>query len=148
LQILLTRRSAHLPSHPGQIAFPGGKVEDHDQGALAAALRETEEEIGLSSEHIEPIGYLDGYRTRTGFQITPVVGLVTPGFSLRLDPREVDEAFEVPFAFLMNPNNHETHSRTWNGQGRAFYAMPFEDYYIWGATAGMLKTLYERLARS
>lgn len=145
--VLLTRRSAHLPSHPGQIAFPGGKVEPSDPSALHTALRETEEEIGLSRTFVDPLGYLDGYRTRTHFQITPVVCLVTPGFALTLDPREVDTAFEVPLAFLMDPDNHETHSREWQGKRRSFYAMPYGDHYIWGATAGMIKNLFEKLTQ-
>ncbi|MEO1718998.1 MAG: CoA pyrophosphatase [Pseudomonadota bacterium] len=145
LTVILTTRSAHLPSHAGQIAFPGGKIEASDKGPLDAALRETEEEIGLDRSYVRPIGYLDGYRTRTGFRITPVVGLVEPGFSLVADPREVDDMFEVPFAFLMNEVNHKVESKVWNNRSRSFYAMPYNDRYIWGATAGMLKTLHRRL---
>lgn len=143
--VLLTRRAAHLPHHPGQISFPGGKIEDRDGSALAAALRETHEEIGLSPERIVALGYLDPYVTRTGFHVTPVVATVATGYRLTLDPREVDAAFEVPLAFLLNPDNHEQHSREWRGKQRRFYAMPYGDHYIWGATAGMIKNLYDRL---
>jgi 8-oxo-dGTP pyrophosphatase MutT (NUDIX family) len=145
LTVLLTQRSAHLPSHAGQIAFPGGKIEQHDAGPLDAALRETEEEIGLDRAHIEPVGYLDNYRTRTGFHIIPVVGLVEPTFELRLDPSEVSDAFEVPLWFLMAKENHLRHQRVWQGTVRSFYAMPYGDRYIWGATAGMIKNLHERI---
>lgn len=145
MTVLLTQRAAHLPSHPGQIAFPGGKIEPGDGGPLGAALRETEEEIGLSRRHVTPLGYLDTYRTRTNFEVIPVVALVETGFELALDPREVDLTFEVPLAFLMDPENHQTHSRVWQGRERFFYAMPFQDHYIWGATAGMIKNLFEKL---
>jgi 8-oxo-dGTP pyrophosphatase MutT (NUDIX family) len=145
LTVLLTERSAHLQRHAGQIAFPGGKMEEHDESPLAAALREAEEEIGLSPQHVEPVGYLDNYRTRTGFHIIPVVGLVSPEFELRIDRSEVADVFEVPLTFLMAAENHQRHHREWKGQSRAFYAMPFEDRYIWGATAGMIKNLHDRI---
>ncbi|MEL6297810.1 MAG: CoA pyrophosphatase [Pseudomonadota bacterium] len=148
MTILLTKRSSALKRHRGQIAFPGGRVEDADTDAAATALRETEEEIGLDRDFIEPLGYLDSYRTRTGFQITPLVGLVRPGFSLKLDPREVEDAFEVPFAFLMNPDNHRRDQLEWQGRARHFYAMPYGPHYIWGATAGMIKNLHERLIQA
>ena len=148
LRILLTRRAAHLRSHRGQIAFPGGKIEDDDRSPLEAALRETEEEIGLDRAFVEPIGYLDSYRTRTGFHIMPVVALVRPGFMLEIDRNEVDLTFEVPFDFLMDPSNHRRDSVTWQGRERFFYAMPYQDHYIWGATAGMIKNLYERLRQT
>lgn len=144
-QVLLTQRPEHLSKHPGQIAFPGGRVEDHDDSVIAAALREAEEEIGLTSEHITVRGTLDVYRTISGFRITPVVAVVRPGFHLRLDPNEVDEAFEVPLSFLMDPANHARHSRFSRGRERHFYAMPYHDHYIWGATAGMLVNLYDKL---
>ena len=147
LTMLLTKRADTLKRHRGQIAFPGGRFEDADDSPLTTALRETEEEIGLRPEFVEPIGYLDSYRTRTGFQITPVVGLVRPGFDLNLDAREVASAFEVPLAFLMDPDNHKRDSRMWNGRERHFYAMPYREHYIWGATAGMIKNLYERLVQ-
>jgi 8-oxo-dGTP pyrophosphatase MutT (NUDIX family) len=143
--VLLTERAAHLPSHAGQIAFPGGKLEEQDVDPLAAALRESEEEIGLDRNLVEPVGYLDNYRTRTGFHIVPVVGLVKPTFKLSLDPSEVADIFEVPLSFLMAAANHQRHQRVWQGQIRTYYAMPYEDRYIWGATAGMIKNLHERI---
>ena len=143
--VLLTERSADLPSHAGQIAFPGGKVEPHDRDELQTALRETHEEIGLEARWIEPLGYLDNYRTGTNFNIVPVVGLVTPGFTLEIDTREVAAVFEVPLDFLLDPSNHELHQREWRGQQRTYYAMPFADHYIWGATAGMIRNFHERM---
>jgi 8-oxo-dGTP pyrophosphatase MutT (NUDIX family) len=145
LTVLLTARTEHLPSHAGQIAFPGGKVENYDISPLAAALRETREEIALDKAFIEPVGYLPPYRTGTGYIITPSVALVRPGFKLTANPGEVADIFEVPFSFLMSEANHEVHSRVWNGIERRFYAMPFGDRYIWGATAGIIRTLYRRL---
>ncbi|HWB45285.1 MAG TPA: CoA pyrophosphatase [Hyphomicrobiaceae bacterium] len=145
LTVLFTQRSHDVPSHPGQISFPGGKMEAWDATPLDCALREAQEEIGLPRAHAEPLGYLDSYRTGTGFQINPVVAFVRPGFDLFLDPREVLDVFEVPLGFLMNPGNHQKHSREWRGRQRAFYAMPYEGHYIWGATAGILKNMYERL---
>lgn len=144
LTVMLTQRTDHLPSHAGQIAFPGGKVEPHDPDALATALRESEEEIGLASRHIEPLGYLDGYLTGTGFHVVPVVALVSPGFSLSLDPSEVADVFEVPFSFFMDTDNHEKHTREWRGTQRSYYAMPYGERFIWGATAGMLRNLHDR----
>jgi 8-oxo-dGTP pyrophosphatase MutT (NUDIX family) len=145
LMVLLTQRPEDMPSHPGQISFPGGKVEEGDASPLACALREAHEEIGLPAEFIEPLGYLDSYRTGSGFQITPVVGFVRQGFSLVLDVREVTEVFEVPLSFLMDEANHQRASRPWRGRERYFYAMPYEGHYIWGATAGMLKNMQQRL---
>ena len=145
LTVLLTQRSQDMPSHPGQISFPGGKVEAGDSNALACALRESNEEIGLPPANVEPLGYLDSYRTGTGFQIVPVVALVRPGFPLSLDTREVAEVFEVPLRFLMDSANHRKDSREWRGRVRFSYAMPYEDRYIWGATAGMLKNMQQRL---
>jgi 8-oxo-dGTP pyrophosphatase MutT (NUDIX family) len=142
---LLTERAAHLPSHAGQIAFPGGKLEDQDPDPLAAALRESEEEIGLDRNLVEPLGYLDNYRTRTGFHIVPVVGLVKSTFDLKLDPSEVADVFEVPLSFLMSADNHQRHQRVWQGRPRIYYAMPYENRYIWGATAGMIKNLHDRI---
>lgn len=145
LTVMLTQRSNDVPSHPGQISFPGGKVEPTDSGPLNCALREAREEIGLTQEFVEPLGFLDSYRTGTGFQITPLVAFVRPGFGVALDPREVLDVFEVPLSFLMDASNHQKHSREWRGRQRSFYAMPYGERYIWGATAGMLKNLHERL---
>jgi len=143
--VLLTLRSAHLSSHAGQIAFPGGRVDPTDRDARDAALREAWEEVGLEARFIRHLGYLDGYLSGTGFWIIPVVGLVEPGFRLALNPNEVDEAFEVPLKFLMTPANHQRQSREWQGTLRHYYAMPYEGRFIWGATAGMLRNLYERI---
>ncbi len=145
LTVLLTQRTDTLAKHAGQIAFPGGRIDSTDDDAKAAALREAEEEIGLTAAHIETIGYLDGYRTGTGFHVTPVVALVRPGFDLTLAPGEVADAFEVPLRFLMMEANHQRHEREWRGRRRTFWAMPYGERYIWGATAGMLKNLYDRL---
>jgi 8-oxo-dGTP pyrophosphatase MutT (NUDIX family) len=143
--VLLTQRTAHLRDHAGQISFPGGRVEESDHSTLHTALRETEEEIGLAREHIEPIGYLPEYRTGTGFRVTPVVALVRPPFDLKIDPFEVAEVFEVPLAFLLDPVNHQRHSIHHRGALRQYFAMPYGDYFIWGATAGMIRSLTERL---
>lgn len=145
LTVLLTERTQHLADHAGQIAFPGGRIEASDSGPLAAALREAKEEIGLASGRVEPLGYLDPYRTGTGFVITPVVALVDPAFELAPDPAEVADVFETPLSFLMNIDNHRIDSRVWRGAERRFYAMPYEQRYIWGATAGILKALHRRL---
>jgi 8-oxo-dGTP pyrophosphatase MutT (NUDIX family) len=145
LTVLLTQRSHALKHHAGQISFPGGRVDPEDKSALDAALREAWEEIGLPVDRVEPLGYLDSYRTGTGFQIVPVVGLVRPGFTLALDAREVSDAFEVPLEFLMDPANHRKDSREWRGRRRFSYAMPYRERYIWGATAGMLKNMHQRL---
>jgi 8-oxo-dGTP pyrophosphatase MutT (NUDIX family) len=143
--VLLTQRSAHLAEHAGQISFPGGKIEATDASPLDAALRETQEEVGLAREFVDPIGYLDLYGTSFGFRILPTVARVKPGFKLRISPAEVDEAFEVPLAFLMNPANHELHTKEFRGVERIYYAMPYGERYIWGATAGILRVLYERI---
>lgn len=145
LTVLLTARTDHLPSHAGQIAFPGGKVDAADPSPLAAALREAREEIALDDAFVEPVGYLSPYRTGTGYVITPSVALVRPGFELSANPNEVADVFEVPFSFLMDEANHQIHSRFWRGAERRFYAMPYGERYIWGATAGIIRTLYRRL---
>lgn len=142
---LLTQRSSDLSSHSGQIAFPGGRIDEGDADPAAAAIRESEEEIGLRREFVSPLGYLDPYLSGTGFRIVPVVALVTPGFKLTLNPREVTDAFEVPLDFLMSPDNHARHSREWKGVARSYYAMPYGERYIWGVTAGIIRRLYERL---
>ena len=143
--LLFTLRSNDLPSHAGQIAFPGGKAEPFDANPLATALREAHEEIGLDASFVEPLGTLDLYLTGTGYRITPVVALVDPQAPLVPDTREVADAFEVPLEFLMDPANHQRHSRTIAGQERHFHAMPFGERFIWGATAGILRNMHERL---
>jgi 8-oxo-dGTP pyrophosphatase MutT (NUDIX family) len=143
--VLLTQRAPHLTDHAGQISFPGGKIDVTDASPLATALREAEEEIGLSREFVDPIGYLDLYGTSFGFRILPTVARVRPGFRLHINKSEVDDAFEVPLAFLMDPANHQVHSREFRGMERSYYAMPFAERYIWGATAGILRVLYERI---
>jgi 8-oxo-dGTP pyrophosphatase MutT (NUDIX family) len=143
--VLLTQRTAHLRDHAGQISFPGGRVELDDLSPTHTALRETEEEIGLAREHIEIIGFLPEYRTGTGFRVIPVVALVTPPFDLQPDPFEVAEVFEVPLEFLLDPDNHKPHSLHYRGALRHFFAMSYGDYFIWGATAGMIRSLTERL---
>jgi 8-oxo-dGTP pyrophosphatase MutT (NUDIX family) len=145
--VLLTQRTEHLEHHPGQISFPGGHIEPTDASAEAAALRETHEEIGLPKDRVHVLGRLNDYVTRTGFHITPVVGVVRPPLNLSLDAHEVAEAFEVPLAFFLDPANHHRHQRFFEGVERTFYAMPYRDYYIWGATAGMLMDLYRTLTR-
>lgn len=142
LQVLLTRRTDHLHHHPGQISFPGGRVERGDDSPVTTALRETEEEIGLPSDRIELLGELPDYRTGTGFRIRPVIGLVHPPFDLRLDAFEVAEAFQVPLDFLMNPAHHQIHRMEYRGCLREYHAMPYGDYFIWGATAGILVSLH------
>lgn len=148
LTVLFTRRTAQLKHHSGQIAFPGGGAEPGDASAAATALRETGEEIGLEASRVELLGQLSDYHTRTGYRVTPVVGLVAAPFQLRLDAREVDEAFEVPLSFLLDPANHRRESREFEGRRVPFYAIPYRDYYIWGATAGMLVNLYRYLAQA
>ena len=143
--VLLTQRAAHLNDHAGQISFPGGKIDATDASPLEAALREAEEEIGLERQFIDPIGYLDLYGTSFGFRILPAIARIRPGFSLRINQAEVDDAFEVPLPFLMDPTNHQMHSKEFRGVQRNFYAMPYEERYIWGATAGILRVLYERI---
>lgn len=143
--VLFTRRTAHLAHHAGQISFPGGHTEPHDECPKATALRETEEEIGVSRRHVQVIGHLDDYVTRTGFVVTPVVGLLTPPFDVEPDPHEVAEVFEVPLSFLMDECNHQRCSATFEGVIRHFHAIPYGEYYIWGATAGMLRNFYQIL---
>ena len=143
--VLLTQRAIHLPQHPGQISFPGGKIEPSDETPLAAALREAEEEVGLDARFVEPIGYLDLYMTTQGYRIVPSVARIAPDYRLTLNPSEVDEAFEVPLQFLMEPANHQKHSRDWEGITRYYFAIPFEQRKIWGVTAGILRNLYEKI---
>ncbi len=149
LTVLLTQRTAHLAHHAGQISFPGGRMEDGDASPEDTALRETAEEIGLSPDRVHIVGRLDDYVTVTHFRVTPVVGLIQPGFDLTLDAFEVADAFEVPLSFLINPANHQRHHRqTPDGLKRYFYAIPYQERYIWGATAGMLVNLSDVLRAS
>lgn len=148
LTVLLTQRTDHLAHHPGQISFPGGRLEEEDGGdAVIAALRETEEEIGLPRDRVTILGRLDQYLTGTGFGVTPVVGMVHPPFALSPDPFEVAEVFEVPLEFLLDPENHKLHRRVVEGRHRPFWSMTWEQRVIWGATAGILVNLSEVLAQ-
>lgn len=143
--VILTERTKTLRAHAGQIAFPGGRKDEGDEGPTHTALREAQEEIGLEADHVTVLGFLDTYLTGTGYLVSPVVGMVSAEFVARPDPGEVADVFEVPLGFLMDPSNHQTHARDIDGKSRRFVAMPFEDRYIWGATAGMLKNLYDRV---
>lgn len=143
--VLFTQRTAHLHDHPGQVSFPGGRCEDEDASPIFTALREAHEEIGLPPSEVDVIGCLPDYRTSTGFVITPVVGIVEPPLELRPDTFEVAEVFEAPLYFLLDPRNHQRHSSESGGRLRQYYAMPYEGHYIWGATAGMVVSLYGRL---
>lgn len=147
LTVILTRRTDNLATHPGQVSFPGGHIEPDDEDPEDAALRETEEEVGLARQHVHVLGRLGPYLTRTGYEVIPVVGLVSPPFDIEPDPSEVAEVFEVPLGFLLDPANHQRHSRMYQGSRRFYYAMPYGDYYIWGATAGMIVNLYEFVGR-
>jgi 8-oxo-dGTP pyrophosphatase MutT (NUDIX family) len=147
LNVIFTRRAAHLKDHSGQVSFPGGRIAPEDPTPEATALREACEEIGLDPARVELLGSMPEYHTRTGFRITPVVGVVTPPLQLQRDANEVAEIFEVPLAFLLDPANHQRQSREWQGELRWFYAMPYQEHYIWGATAGMLVNLYRFLAQ-
>lgn len=142
LQLLLTERQPHLRRHAGQIAFPGGRIDETDADAVAAALRETEEETGIPPSFVEPLGFLDTYLTSTNYRVVPVVALLRPGFTAAAQEAEVKDVFEVPLAFLMDPANHQRHSRDWQGHIRYYYAMPWQGRYIWGATAGMIRNLF------
>lgn len=144
--VLLTQRTAHLRDHAGQISFPGGRIEDTDRSVVDAALREAEEEVGLPPERIQVVGFLPEYRTGTGFSVTPVVAFVPPLLALQPDPFEVAEVFEVPLAFLLDPANHQQHEVYWRGKLRQYYAIPYGDRFIWGATAGMLISLFNRFS--
>ena len=146
MSVLLTQRTAHLSAHAGQISFPGGRIEEHDADEVDAALRETEEEIGLRRAQVSVIGRLDNYVTGTGFEITPIVGIVMPPVALTIDPFEVAEAFEVPLAFILDRRNHQRIERESGGRRRSFFVLPFEGRNIWGATAGILVNLAEVLA--
>lgn len=146
MTVIFTQRTAHLKAHSGQVSFPGGRAEPHDPTPEFTALREAQEEIGLPMERVEILARLPDYRTRTGFRVTPVVGLLQPPFALTPDPREVDEVFEVPLAFLLDPKNHQRRTRLLQGHEVGYYVMEFGSRTIWGATAGMLVNLYRHLA--
>lgn len=144
-QLLLTKRTANLSRHPGQIAFPGGRIDPDDAGPVAAALREAEEEVALARHHVDVLGTLEPYETGTGFSILPVVGLVPPGLALVPHEHEVAEVFHVPFAHVIDPSNHELRTGEWQGRSRRFYVIRSGAYEIWGATAGILVNLSRRL---
>lgn len=143
--VILTKRTEALRSHSGQVAFPGGRIDPEDASPEAAALREAMEEIGLEQRFVDVVGRLPDYASGSGFRIAPVLGVVRPGFKLTINPDEVDSAFEVPLRFLMDPANHQRDSRVWEEKERFFYRMPYEDWMIWGVTAGIIHALYERL---
>jgi 8-oxo-dGTP pyrophosphatase MutT (NUDIX family) len=145
LTVLLTQRTDHLHHHPGQISFPGGRVEEEDCDPVTTAIRETEEEIGLHRDYLDVVGFLDPYQTVTGFRVTPVVAFVEPGFQLELDAFEVAEAFEVPLSFVLDPSHHERQSREVRGRERGYYVLWYDGRRIWGATAAMLINLYDKL---
>ncbi len=143
--MLLTQRTETMPTHAGQVAFPGGRVQPEDESPVATALREAEEETGVSRRLFRPVGGFGSWETGTGYRITPIVAFIEPGFALRPDPREVAAVFETPLAFLFNPIHHEKRETVWRGEPRTYYAMVHEGRTIWGATAGMIRALYERL---
>lgn len=143
--VVFTQRATHLPAHAGQISFPGGKRDASDISPLATALREAQEEIGLAADLVQPLGRLAAYRTGTGYEVTPIIGLIQESFAPRLAHNEVSDIFEVPLSFLMEPGHHQIHAREQAGQTRRFYAIPYEDRFIWGATAGILVSMYKRL---
>ena len=145
MTVLLTLRTAHLSAHAGQVSFPGGRVEEQDVDAVATALRETEEEVGLSRELVSVVGRLDTYVTGTGFEITPIVGVIAPDYVLAIDPFEVAEVFEVPLSYVLDRRNHNRTERESAGRIRVFFVLPYQGRNIWGATAGMLVNLAEVL---
>ncbi len=145
--VLFTERASGLRHHAGQVAFPGGRVDPEDGSVLVAAYREAEEEIGLDRSFVRPLGYLDPYLSSTNYLVMPVVGMVSPGYTLHLNASEVADTFEVPLAFLMNPEHHELHTREWRGMQRRYYAIMFGDRYIWGVTAGIVRNLYETIGK-
>ena len=146
LTVLFTQRTVHLKAHSGQVSFPGGRAEPADASPEETALRESEEEIGIARSRVEVLARLPEYFTRTGFRVTPVVGLIAPPLELAPDPREVESVFEVPLAFLLDPRNHQRHTREFQGAMVGYYAMPYRDRNIWGATAGMVVNLCRALA--
>jgi 8-oxo-dGTP pyrophosphatase MutT (NUDIX family) len=147
LSVLLTQRASHLKRHAGQISFPGGRIEPMDEGPLAAALRETEEEIGLAREHVTFVGYLEPQLVLSGYWVTPVVGFVRPGFTLSLDQREVESTFEAPLAHILDAANHRSRERLIGATPVQVYDIPYGPHHIWGATAGMLMAFYRLLSQ-
>lgn len=143
--VLLTKRTEKLKSHAGQVAFPGGRIDPEDPSAEFAALREAEEEVGLDRSYVEVIGRLPDYYSGSGYRIAPILSVVRPGFSLTINPDEVDTAFEVPLGFLMDTANHHRESRVWQNVERHFYTMPYGDKHIWGVTAGIIRAMHDRL---
>lgn len=143
--VLLTQRTEKLRSHSGQVAFPGGRIDPTDASPEEAALREAFEEIGLAASSVEIVGRMPDYVTGSGYRIAPVLGVVTPPFDLAINEHEVDAAFEVPLRFLMNVANHNRESRLWKEKERFYYTMPYGERFIWGITAGIIRTMYERL---
>lgn len=146
VEVILTKRSSRLKHHPGQIAFPGGKVDDTDAGAVAAALRETREEIGLAEDNVEVLGTMAPHETVTGFSVTPVLGRVRAVFDARPEAGEVDEVFSVPLSHVTDPAKFAIERRRWRGEWRHYYVVPYGPYYIWGATARILRALADRMA--
>ena len=144
-QVILTKRASHLKHHPGQIAFPGGKLDEADSGPEAAALREAQEEIGLDPSNVTVLGRLSAHETVTGFQVTPILGLIRADFTPKADAQEVEEIFTVPLSHVLDPARYLVGGRHWRGQWRRYYAVPWGPYYIWGATARMLRGLAERV---
>ena len=145
--VLLTERTAKLRSHSGQIAFPGGRVDDTDRTYAETALRECEEEVGIGGEHLEVVGEMPVYFTGSGYRIHPVLAVISGDYKLRANVDEVESIFDVPLSFLMDEGNHQKNSRKWQGKTRYFYEMPYENRYIWGVTAGILRVMFERLYR-
>lgn len=145
--VLLTQRNPNMRAHSGQVAFPGGKIDPEDQSVTAAAMRECEEETGIGPAHIEVLGPLPMYLSGTGYRVYPVIGLIKQGYQIRPNHDEVAAIFEVPLAFLMDPANHKKASRELMGAQRFFYEIPYQDWYIWGMTAGIIRVMYERLYR-
>lgn len=143
--LILTQRTDTLRSHSGQVAFPGGRIDADDSSPEAAALRETHEEIGLEPRAFELVGRMPDYASGSGYRIAPVLAIADPAARMTINPAEVAAAFEVPLDFLMDPHNHRTESRVWNGRERHYWVMPYGERHIWGVTAGIIRTLYERL---